>query len=484
MRENSLKKNIFAGLAWKFSERIITQGISFLISLILARILDPENYGTVSLVLVFVSIANAFIVYGFGEALIQKKEADDIDFSTAFFLNLLLSFGLYFILFFAAHPIAEFYNDIRLVSVIRVLALQIPLSSVKSIQHAFVSKKMMFRKFFFSTLGGTIVSGVIGIIMAYKGFGVWALVEQYIVNSVIDMTVLFFTVKWRPHLEFDKESAKSIFCFGWKLMLSGLINVTYDEIRSLVIGKKFSKSDLAFYNKGNQFPSLVISNINTSVSSVLFPALCTKTDDKAQLKEMTRLSMKLTSYLVFPVLAGFFVVARPMISILLTDKWIECVPFLKICCAYWAMQPIQTANFQTIKACGRTDICLKMEIIKKSVGMILLFISILGGVYYVALSSVFSALFSMILNMIAVSRLIDYKVCRQIADMIPNILITLIMSVLCYSVSFLIPNKYLLLLCQVLVGVTSYLILSVVFGNDSFSYLIGFIKNNVKRNSE
>ena len=225
---------------WKFGERIIAQGVSFIISLILARLLLPEQYGTISLVLVFINIANVFVSDGLGESLVQKNDSDELDFSTIFFCSLIIGCFLYILLFIMAPFIAAFYNNTALVPVIRVLSIQIPLSAIKTIQHAYVQKHMMFKKFFFSTLGGTVVSGVIGIIMAYKGFGVWALVEQYLTNSVMDLTILFITVKWRPRFLFSTESAKRLLSFGWKLLAAQFINVLYNELRSLVIGKNYS----------------------------------------------------------------------------------------------------------------------------------------------------------------------------------------------------------------------------------------------------
>lgn len=224
---------------------------------------------------------------------------------------------------------------------------------------------MMFKKFFYSTFGGTIVSGVVGITMAYANFGVWALVAQYLVNLVIDTIILFITVSWHHSLKFNIHSATQLTGYGWKLVVSQFINTLYSELRSLLIGKVYLMADLAAYNKGNQFPSLLITNMNSSISSVLFPAMSQTKGDSVKLKEMTRKSIKISSYILFPMLAGLMAVAEPLVRLLLTENWLPCVPFLQISCIYWMFQPSQTANVQAIKAAGRSDICLKLEI-KKS----------------------------------------------------------------------------------------------------------------------
>ena len=332
---NGLKKQIISGLFWKFGERILAQGVSFVVSLVLARMLLPEEYGSIALVLVFINLANVFVSNGLGETLIQKPDAKQSDFSTMFFCSLFLSILLYAFLFCSAPFIARFYNNEQLILVLRVLGLQVPLSSVNTIQQAYVSKHMMFRKFFYSTVGGTLISGFIGIVLAYNGAGIWALVIQYMTNTFINTFILFITVKWYPTFEFDKNSAKTLFSFGWKLVAAQFMNQVYVELKNLFIGKIYTPADLASYNKGEQFPSVLVMNINSAISSQ---------------------SIMMSSYVVFPIITGLIIVAEPMIRLLLTDRWISCVPFLKISCLFWMFQPSQTANVQAIKAAGRSDI--------------------------------------------------------------------------------------------------------------------------------
>ncbi len=477
MNKNDLKGKVVSGLVWKFGERIIAQTISLVISIILARILSPKEYGIISLVLIFITFANVFINDGLGAPLIQKKDSDNEDFSTMLYCSLILSIILYSIIFFIAPLVSSWYHQPQLTSVLRVMALQIPLSSFKTIQHAYVSKNMLFKKFFWSTLGGTIISGIVGIIMAFKGFGVWSLVIQYLTNSLIDMIVLFFTVDWRPQVTFNIKSAISMCSYGVKLLGASLINTLYIECRSLIIGRLYSEADLAYNSKGNQFPALIINNINTSMSSVLFPALSTINDDPNRIKQMTRRSLKLSSYVIFPLMIGMISISTPFITLLLTEKWLPCVPFLQLSCIYWLFQPCLTANNEAIKAIGRSDICLKYEFIKKIFGFSLVFLTMKISVYALALSNVFFALFSMIMNMIPTRKIIHYGYFEQFKDLFPNFILSIIMGIFVYLVALLKISTLLTLLLQVTVGVFIYLFLSSVFKIDSYQY----IKNSIKK---
>lgn len=481
MSEKGLKNQIMSGLFWKFGERIIAQGVSFVLSLILARLLLPEQYGTVSLVLVFINLANVFVSDGLGAGLIQKKDAGDIDFSTMFFCSMGISVLLYAILFFTAPMIADFYQNGELVSVIRVLSLQIPLSGLKTIQHSYVSKHMLFKKFFWSTLGGTLVSGVIGVIMAYNGFGVWALVQQYLTNSVIDIIVLFITVRWRPHFKFSSSSAKGLLGYSWKLLVASFINTFYSELRNLIIGKFYSEEDLAYNSKGSHFPSLIIGNINSSISMVLFPAMSKVNGDMRELKSLTRKSMKMTSYVIFPMMIGMLSVAEPMIRVLLTDKWLPCIPFVQLSCLYWMFQPCLTANAQALKAAGRSDVYLKLEIVKKIIGFGLVFATMFISVYALAFSNVIFALISTLVNIFPTKKIINYGYKEQILDMVPALLLSCAMGVVVWLISLVEMPVIATLVVQVLVGGAFYIAASAIFKIDSFVSILKTIKTIIHK---
>lgn len=285
MNDRGLVKSVTSNFFWRFAERILAQLVSLVVSTIIARLLLPKEYGIVAFVNIFITFANVFVTSGFGNALIQKKDSDETDFSSVFYMNLLIAIFLYLVIFVLAPIISNLYNYNGLTLVIRVMGLRLIVAAVNTIQHAYVAKKMQFKRFFWSTLIGTIISGVVGIVLAYNGYGIWALVAQYMTNTTIDTLVLFITVRWRPRLKFSLKSLKRLFPFGWKILISEIINTGYIEIRGIIIGLKYTSSDLAYYNKGQSFPKLMGANIETSMTSVLFPAMAKEQEDTNTLRQ-------------------------------------------------------------------------------------------------------------------------------------------------------------------------------------------------------
>lgn len=345
-----------------------------------------KTYGLMALVTVFTAILQVFVDSGMGNALIHKKDADDLDFSSVFFFNLVMCIALYILLFFCASVIAAFYHNPELISVIRVLGITLLISGVKNVQQAYVSRKLQFKRFFFATLGGTIGAAVIGITLAYMGFGIWALVSQNLFNTMIDTLILWFTVRWRPKLLFSFERLKGLLRYGWKLLVSSLLHTFYLNLRTLIIGKLYMPADLAYYEKGQSFPTLIVSNINASIDSVLLPTMSGVQDSRESVKAITRRAIVTSSYLMWPMMVGLAVVAKPLVVLLLTEKWLEAVPFLQISCFALGLEPLQTANLNAIKAMGRSDIYLKLEIIKKSISILILLLSMHFGVKAIAVS--------------------------------------------------------------------------------------------------
>ena len=326
------KDKVVSNFIWRFAERCGAQLVSFVVSIVLARLLEPSVYGTVALVTVFTTILQVFIDSGLGTALIQKKNADDLDYSSVFYFNFVVCIILYLGMFIAAPYIAKFYGNMSLIPVIRVISLTLIISGVKNIQQAYVSSNMLFKRFFFSTIGGTIVSAFVGIFMAYIGMGVWALVAQQLSNAMIDTMILWITVKWRPKAVFSWERLKSLLAYGWKLLVAVLLDTVYNNLRNLVIGKMYSSADLAFYNQGDKFPKIIVTNINTSIDSVLLPTMSSEQDNKARVKEMTRRAIKTSTYIMAPLMMGLAFCAKTVVELVLTQKWLPCVPFLQIFC--------------------------------------------------------------------------------------------------------------------------------------------------------
>ncbi len=375
--------------------------------------------------------------------------------------------------------ISKFYKLEILTPVLRVLSLRLIIAGFNSVQVSYVQKNMLFKRFFWSTLGGTVGSGIVGIVMAYKGFGIWSLVAQNLFNACVDSLILWFTVKWRPTKEFSFKRLHSLFQYGWKILVWSLTSTLYDELRSLIIGKKYSKEDLAFYTKGKQWPSLIITNVNSSISSVLFPTLSKFQDEKERLKAMARRSISMSSYILAPMLMGMAALSTPIISLILTDKWIEAVPYMQICCFYLMFMPMQTANLEAIKAIGRSDIILKLEVIKKIVQISLLLISMHYGVLAIASSAIITTIFACFVNAWPNRKLLNYSYREQIKDLGPNLLNAIVMGIVVFIiVRFLdaICNDLIIIIIGTITGCVLYILFSVITHNSNFDYLLSIIK--------
>lgn len=474
------RQNVFSNIIWRFAERCGAQIVSFIVSIVLARILAPEAYGTIALITVFTNILQVFVDSGLGNALIQKKDADDIDFSTVFYTNLFSCLILYLLVFLCAPIIANFYKDQSLIALIRVLSLTIIISGVKNVQQAYVSRKLIFKKFFFATLAGTIGAAIIGIAMALKGFGVWALVTQQLFNLTVDTIVLWITVKWRPKLKFSFKRLKGLFSYGWKLLVSSLIDTTYENVRQLIIGKLYSSSELAYYNRGKQFPNIIVTNINTSIDSVLLPTMSNEQENKERVRDMTRRAIKTSIYIMAPLMMGLAFTSNNVVKLLLTEKWMECVPYLCIFCITYMFYPIHTANLNAIKSMGRSDLFLKMEIIKKIVGIILLLLTMRISPMAMALSLLVSGLISQLINSWPNKRLLGYSYIEQIKDILPSIILALIMGVIVYWVGLIKLPTIISFIIQVIVGMIVYIWGSKMLKIDSFEYLFDLVKKIAK----
>lgn len=471
--KNDINKNkVLSSLIWKFMERGGTQGIQFIIQIILARLLAPKDYGVIALISIFITIANVFVQSGFNTALIQKKNADEIDFSSVFFLSIFVSGLLYCILFFSAPAIASFYNVKQLVLVLRILSIILFFGAFNSIQTAEISRKMQFKKLFFSSLGAIIVSGIAGIILAYMGAGVWALVFQQIINQFLITVNLWFTVKWRPKWVFSIKRVKELFSYGWKLLISSLIDTLYMNLRSLVIGKIYTPQVLGYYNRGEQFPSILVTNIDGSIQSVMLPALAAQQENKRRVRDMVRRSIVTSSFIVFPIMVGLAVISEPLIKILLTEKWLPSVPFLQIFCVSYALYPIHTANLQAINALGRSDIFLKLEIIKKTIGIIVLGVSVNYGVYSIAIGMLIVGVISTFINAFPNLRLLNYSYREQLNDILPSLILSLLMGGVIYNFKLFNMSDWLMLITQIFFGCILYIGLAKLFKLECFTYLV------------
>lgn len=459
------------------------QGTQFVVSIILARLLAPDSFGLIAIVMIIINIANVFIQSGLGTALIQKKDADDTDFSSVFYTSLFLAAIVYAAIFFSTPLIAKFYNNDELIPIIRVLTLTLFIGVFNSIQYAYIARNMMFKKLFFRSIGAMIPSSIIGIAMAFAGFGVWALVAQQLSNATLSVIIMWFTVPWRPKLAFSLQRLSGLFSFGWKLLLSSILDTIHSQLQGIVIGKMFSPASLAFFDRGNHFPFLVVNNINNSIQSVMLPSLAAYQDNPPQVKKMMRRAIVTSSFLIVPMMMCLGVLARSVVLILLGEKWLPCVPFVQVFCFVYAFYPIHTSNLSAINAMGRSDIFLKLEIIKKIYGLALLVASIL---YFrtpigIAYATACSTLISSFVNAFPNKRLLNYSYFEQLVDIFPSVLLSLLMGCAIWALYLLDLNIYISLPLQLIIGGVFYLGLAKILHLESLEYLIKTIDDLRKR---
>lgn len=475
------KTGIFGGLIWSFGERITAQLVSAIVGIILARLLMPEDYGVISIVFIFITICDVLVTSGFGTALVQKQEASEKDFNTAFTMSLFMSVALYILLFFAAPLIACYYEREILDPVIKVLGIRVIITSVNNIQHAKIRREMAFRKFFFATLIGTVISCLVGVVMAYSGFGVWALVAQYLTNSTIDTVALFIADDWRPKVCYYKDSAARIFSFGGRVLATDMTYTILGSISSFFVGKFFGASELAYYNEGGKYPSLIISNIDSSIQEVMLPAYSRVQNEKDKLKEILKKSVKLGIYVVAPLMLGLLAIADVFVDTVLTEKWEEMVPFIWIWCLIFLTRPFESSCHQAILGLGRSDITFKIiltiNIIQFSLTMLAIFV--LKNVLWVAIGVLVATWVGVVCFSLKVKDLIGYRFREQLIDILPSLLLSAFMGIAVYLLQYTELRGVALLLIQILTGAAVYISLSVLFKLEPYMYLKNLLKEKL-----
>ncbi|WP_173468719.1 lipopolysaccharide biosynthesis protein [Fibrobacter succinogenes] len=474
-------KTIVTSLFWKFMERCGTSCVQFVTSIVLARLLLPEDFGLIALVMVFITLANVFVQNGFSTSLIQKKNADNLDFSSVFYASLLLAGVIYAILFFTAPLVANFYNHPELTTIVRVLALTLFFGALNSIQEAYIARNMLFKKLFWRSLGALVPSAAIGIACALKGFGVWALVIQQLCDVFLMCVFMWFTVKWRPQLQFSFERVKGLLSFGWKLQVSALLDNGYTNLYNLIVGKMFSPADLGYYSRGEMFPLAIVANINTSIQSVLMPALSVAQDEPAAIKQMMRRAITTSSFVILPIMAGVAALAKPMVLILLGEKWLPCVPFIQIFCCSYAFWPVHTSNLSAINALGRSDIFLRLEVLKKLTGtcILVLFIYLFRSPIGVASTGFVTIITAGFINAYPNKKLLHYGYFEQIRDISPFLILAFLMGAIVYYFSTFDFHPVIQLVSLTILGAVFYLGVAKLLHFESLDYLTTVFKELV-----
>lgn len=478
------KKSVFINIGWKIFERSSSLIITFLIQILLARILAPSDFGLAAMITVFISLSAIFVSGGLSNALIQKKDADELDFSTIFWLNLGVSSILYLILFATAPMISEFLGDSQLTLMFRVLSLTLLISAINSIQTAYISKNMMFRFYFYSTLSGKIASGIVGITIAVVGGGVWALIGQALSMQFFETFVLWRKAQWRPLKIFSLERAKSLYSFAWKVMLMTFMEAIRDQLRNLLIGKKYSSEALAYYDKGFLFPTNIVTNISSSLTAVMFPVLSNSQNNKDKALALCRSWLSIFAYSVFPVLVGLIMTANQIVSVILTEKWLPSVPYLQLACGAYIAWTIEIPIRETLKSLGYASAILNMQLIKTIMTLIVLLMVMNYGVIAIAISGVGLGLFNVMVSIYVASKLFQYDIKSLLYDTLPTISLNILMGCSVYVVSqFPFSDKGLLVI-QILTGVIVYTFASIVTRNKNYLYVKDLFQIVINRTSK
>ena len=481
MLQNEVASATWRGMVWRFLERCSSQVVSLIVSIILARLLLPEQYGIIAMTMIFVALFEALAVSGLGSALIQKSQYDRTEFSTMFWASVVFSFILYGILFFAAPYISVFMHTPALTIVLRVLGLRLPISAMNSIQQAYVSQHMIFKKFFFSTLSGTISSGIIGLAMAYSGFGVWALVGQNLSMTVVNTVALHFLIPWRPSLIFSRKAFQELYGFSWRTMTASFIGTVFDQLRGFFIGRYYTPSDLAFVNRGEQLPIALSNNISTTVQSVLFPAFSHLKNDKVLVREAVQRALVIGSFVVTGLLGILAGTADTFVSVILTDKWIDSVPYLQWSCLGQCFAVLGMINLQTISALGRADITLNLEFIKKPFWFLFLIIGVMISPLAVIVGNALYGIIAFSINAFPNKKLLGYGITQQIKDIIGPFFLSGIIFVILQELQRIFPHTLLFLIGEGLISLVVYFLLARLVKMQGADQVYKFIMKRIKR---
>lgn len=474
----SLRGKTLKGMIWSFAENFSLQGIQFIIGILLARVLSPSDYGMVGMLAIFTAVSQTLINSGFHTALVRKNNRTQTDLSTTFYFNIVVGFVLYFVLFFSGPLIADFYNTPLLSDLIKVTAISLILNSLCIVQQALFTIKMDFKTQAKISVIGALVTGAGGVTMAYTGFGVWSIVWPGVFGGAVRCILLWVWGKWRPTWEYSWKSFKGLFGFGSKLLASGLIDTIYNNIYPIIIGKKFSAADLGQYTRADGYANLPATTVTGVLGRVTFPLLCQIQDDDARLQSTYRQLIKLSAYVVFPIMVGLAALAKPLIIFMITAKWAECVPYLQILCFSLMWYPIHALNLNLLQVKGRSDLFLRLEIIKKILGVSVLVIAIPFGIIWMCIGRIFTSVICLAINTYYTGRLINVGFFKQMGDLLPILILSLSMGGSVLAVNLLVDGLLLQIIIGLITGLVYYLSISYIFKSKELLYLLSLLKKN------
>ena len=464
----AIRNKTVRGVGWSFADNILNQGITFLVGIVLARLLTPQEYGLIGIITIFISVFNSIVDSGFSSALIRKKDAGDVDFNTVFLSNLGFSLILFGVLFLSAPAIASFFGQPQLVPLTRVMGSVILINAFALIQRTLLVKRVDFKTQTKISFIAAIVSGAVGIVMALKGFGVWSLVGQQISRQLMNSTFLWVWAKWYPSLKFSVQSFRELFGFGWKLLVSGLIDTVWREMNQVIIGKFYSASTLGQYTRAQQFTNIFSTNLTSVVQRVSYPVLSEISDEKERMKLVYQKIIKVTMLVTFCCMLGLAAIAEPMVVTLIGEQWLPAVPLLQILCFQMMLYPLHAINLNMLQVQGRSDLFLKLEIIKKIIGTVPLLLGIFINIYWMLWGSVVTGFISYYLNAFYSGRFLDYSIWQQVRDILPSFTVASVMAAAVYALSFVEAVPLVLLASQVLAGVALVVALCEIFRVEAY----------------
>lgn len=469
------------GVLWSAIDRFAGQGVQFIMSIIIARLVLPSDYGLIAMLTIFLAIAQTFVDSGFGSALVQKKDRTETDFSTAFFFNTVIAVIAYLLLFFTAPIIADFYNEVQLVTVTRVAGLALIINSFGTVQLARLTITLDFKKIAIATLTSVTLSGIVGIWMAYHGYGVWALVFQSLSNYIVYMILLWIISKWHPKMVFSMDSFRALFSFGSKLLLSSLLHTLYVNLYSLVIGKFFAAKELGYYNRSSVLAMFPSSNLSNVIMRAVYPVQCSMQDDNEQLIKYFKQYLRVSCYVIFPIMIGFCILAEPLVLIMLKEKWLPAVPYLQILCIAYMWDSIMKLNGSMLNAKGRSDLFFKAEIIKKITAFLILAATIPFGIKVMCYGLILYAFVDIRIITIYTNKLMGLNLMTQVKELINILLLSASMGLVVYLSVLFIESPYLKLTLGTTAGIVYFVLISWIFHFREFDFILSLIKNKIKR---
>lgn len=478
---DNLQQKTFSGMIWTFAKQFSLQGFAFIQGIILARLLVPKDYGLIAMVSIFFAISGAFIDSGFSLALMRKKDRREIDYSTVYVTNVVLTCFFAVVLFSCAPLIADFYNEPILRGIVRANAILMVMNSINAVQGTRLTINLQFKIISIITVVCTIIIGIATIILAYLGFGVWSLIYPNFLNPILKYFLFWYYQRWRPKINFSWAIWKEYFSYGSKLLLSSLLNTTCDNLYPLIIGKKYSAIDLGYYSKAGGYAGLPVKTFQGVIGSVTFPVLCSIQDDEARLQNAYRRLIRLVGFIVFPMVMGLAALAKPFVLVLVTEKWAASIPYLIVICFASMWQPIHVLNLNLLQVKGRSDLFLRLEIFKKMIILIVLFITMHFSIMAMCIGNVVTSLLCLYVNTYYTGKLIHVGYFQQMRDLIPSFVLAASMGLLVYASTLFIPNMILQIVVGIILGIVYYLLVSFLLKSSELSYVRVLLRDNVIR---